>query len=336
MNALLSKLFQSLIDHGIALPFQRTLAQRMKLTDVQIHRIEKLVDAQGDFEAEQIRSGQKCFTDFPMQLARLPTIVQQASQEHFHRIEPTLGDSSLVRDVCTEFTLDQVRRSQNLSRTLQITHDLLEKDDSAAEDSSIESDWLYGWRDAAREVTNQQLRRLLARMLAEEIKYPHRYSIRTLNFLRMATTKELKTMQWLARFIISDKYFWLNTIEPPPSPNDLSLLVVASPTLPSMSTFSKLHELGVISFASDPLLSVYWHRNPAPEVTLDYFGRRFRVSGAGGEHKYGPPLQCLNEVGRELYQLFQAEMRLEPVPGYIEQMTEHFQSQASLRVEEIS
>ncbi|GJG88713.1 hypothetical protein tb265_38940 [Gemmatimonadetes bacterium T265] len=65
----------------------------------------------------------------------------------------------------------------------------------------VDSDWLYRWRDAASEVSQEELQRLWGRILAGEVRTPGAFSLRTLEFLRNISAEEAEKIAQLARFV---------------------------------------------------------------------------------------------------------------------------------------
>jgi hypothetical protein len=295
-------------------------------------RVRKLALAQATKESRQILGGTKNFSDFPLQLAGLPAIAA-VDQKRISRIEPTIDDSSAFQGLL-EGALDHLRRAKNVDATLCETHEFLSREAAAAPSSIVESDWLYKWREAAADVTKQEVRTLLARLLAGEIKQPGAFSFDTLNFLRKARSKDIATIKQLCPFVFNRRYFWISTSDIKPiAPEGRIFFVAPLPAAMSAQIFVDLIALGLMCPASDPALSMYWCNHPSPSLEIEYFGRKIRISGSATT-KIAPPVQSLTVLGEELVEIVSKELSLSPVDGYIERMIDEIRRRDKYVVEE--
>jgi hypothetical protein len=64
----------------------------------------------------------------------------------------------------------------------------------------VDPDWMVRWRDGAQDAVSVQLKRYWARLLAGEVLKPSTYSVRTMEFMRTISRRDLEMMNICARF----------------------------------------------------------------------------------------------------------------------------------------
>jgi hypothetical protein len=246
----------------------------------------------------------------------------------------------VLQDVVIESALDHLRNAKNVDAALSFAHDLLLRDASPAPTANIKSDWLFRWRTAAAEVSDHDVQALLSELLAGEIKQPGTYSYRTLSFLRTASSKELESIKGLYPYIFnrsafSRKLLWLSTTTTVKKVQEDRIYFTAPhPAAESIQTYVDLITLGVISPAGDAETAMHWYSESSPNMEIDYFGRRLRISKAT-ESKLPPPFQYLTGLGEELVNLVSRKLVLQPVEGYIESMIDEFNRYQQYILEEV-
>ena len=118
---------------------------------------------------------------------------------------PSCEERELIERTKYRLFQQEVNRQRNLE-------DILEKADAALSvDSSeqhseqeVDGDWFKQFTNYAQDITNEDLRTLWARILANEVKRPDTYSLRTLDFLRLLTKKEAEVIRSMAPFVLYD------------------------------------------------------------------------------------------------------------------------------------
>ena len=161
--------------------------------------------------------------------------------------------------------------------------------------TGVDPDWLVRWQDAAAGCVSIELKRLWARLLAGEVVRPGTYSVRTLEFLRLVSRRDLEMVSLCARFAFDGfiyrqpgRYF--------------------SATL-HLPLFETLEELGL-------LRGVYGR--PETWLLTSATGDRFRailpcqhraifIERGAGQDDLRFPVYRLTRFGREVLSLFPVE-----------------------------
>ena len=93
---------------------------------------------------------------------------------------------------------------ENLHTTLALAmEELARTPDDKVSDKAVDKDWFSRWRAEARLVTSDELRRMWARILVEEVKEPEAVSLKTLDVLKNLTKKDIQIFINVARFAIN-------------------------------------------------------------------------------------------------------------------------------------
>ena len=77
-------------------------------------------------------------------------------------------------------------------------------------EDEVNEDWIYRWRDAAGQVSSEDMQVLWGKVLAGEIRHPGAFSLRTLDFLRNLSPDEARLIERLAQFVVNDVWIGLN------------------------------------------------------------------------------------------------------------------------------
>lgn len=93
---------------------------------------------------------------------------------------------------------------ENLHTTLALAmEELARTPGDKVSDKAVDKDWFSRWRAEARLVTSDELRRMWARILVEEVKEPEAVSLRTFDILKNLTKKDIELFKKVARLHIN-------------------------------------------------------------------------------------------------------------------------------------
>lgn len=148
-------------------------------------------------------------------------------------------------------------KQKNIEQITAMSYELLE-DHAEVEDTPIDSDWLFRFINYIQDISNLEMQKIWARILAEEIVQPKSISIRTLSMLTQMTTREANLFQRIAPYIMQCKNGKNQNM-----PNDYFLLTDNTGLDMLGVTFSDillLDEIGIIS--SNLLISVGFYIEP--------------------------------------------------------------------------
>lgn len=94
---------------------------------------------------------------------------------------------AVLQSAGRRFLTEQVYRQQNLSRTVELA-----SLDSIADPKQTDKDWFLKWAHSAEEVSREDMRGILAKILAGEISRPNSFSARTIEVVRNLSQGELE------------------------------------------------------------------------------------------------------------------------------------------------
>lgn len=104
-------------------------------------------------------------------------------------------------------TVKEMERTINLEKILQKAEAEAEGvPDSAVSDSGPDMDWMARWRESAQDVTAEQVQLMWARVLAEEVKRPGSFSLRTLDFIRLVSAQEVALIERISPLVIGNTF----------------------------------------------------------------------------------------------------------------------------------
>lgn len=189
---LVIKLWETISEKSIGALVRPWQSRREGYAGLELKRAEVLTLAQAEREAQEIKSGLKSISDFPLKLefAKLDKI--SGAQP---RIEPSLDVNALIEDSNRRMAHENLRKEINVSRAVLHAEDTLLSDEQEPVEDKVDDDWLYRWRDYAGDVSSENMQRLWGRLLAGEVKSPGSYSLRCLEFIKNLSHKEAKLIE---------------------------------------------------------------------------------------------------------------------------------------------
>lgn len=206
-EGLLTKIWETIAERGIgglATPWQIRREGRAR-TDVRRDELLKL--AQAETDAADIRAGRK----------RLDERGRLALTTAHERKEPRLlpypdaphaqtEDQSICESVRKEIGARSIEMAVNLRRTVLEAETQAESTpDADVADEKVKPDWFERWKSHAQEVSDDQLQKMWAAVLAGEVKRPGTFGLRTMNFLHELSREEAELISLVATFAIDGK-----------------------------------------------------------------------------------------------------------------------------------
>jgi Protein of unknown function (DUF2806) len=142
--------------------------------------------------------------------------------------------------------LDHLQQEQDcrlLERAINLRATIAKAEEEAAstpdEDVSeepVDPDWFARWRVNAEEVRDDQMRRLWARILADEVQTPGRFSLHTLDFMRRLSKDDGALIEKVAPLVSGRDLFHGERIDPILTKKQLNV-----------ETLMELRDLGVLT-----------------------------------------------------------------------------------------
>lgn len=185
------KMWETLVEKGVGSLLQPWHTVRIGRAAAEVRREEMLLLAQAEKDAADLRAGRKTLSA-DGRLIGVDVIggVCSANDRSSDRIEPVIGLELAVAKVNASDAADKVRSEINISRAIICAEQELLDDAGLPPTETVEDDWLHVWKDYSSKVSAEGLQRLWGSVLAGEIKSPGKYSIRTLEFLKLLSKSE--------------------------------------------------------------------------------------------------------------------------------------------------
>ncbi len=294
---LLMKMWETLAERGIGGLLRPWQMRREGKASIELRKQELLQLAQAEADAAAIRSGQRRLglggeiipVAAPTEAAELKSLALEGPRE----------PQRLLLRAVTESTLaDATRREVNVAKAILFAEQDIEDSsraspsDKAPPSGPPDPDWLYRWRDAASEVSAEELQNLWGRVLAGEVKAPGSFSLRTLDFLRNISRPEAEAIELLSHYSLGEFIFR----------GDEELLNGQGM---NMGFLLALQDLGVISGVGGIGLNV-----TLSSLRPDVFERAFMVGNRVLVIKHADvvkelefPAYVVSRLGREVFKL---------------------------------
>ncbi|MCU7261146.1 MULTISPECIES: DUF2806 domain-containing protein [Pseudomonas] len=173
--------------------------RRVGEAELDLMRIGKLISAQAEREADEIRKGNKDISDFSRKIE-----FKKIAKSNYiaERLEPTIDAVHLIEGSYRRAAIDATRKEVNVAKSILYAEEVLVNDPQEPPADDVDDDWLYRWRDCSSEVSSSDMQRLWGRLLAGEVKSPGMYSLRCLDFLRNLSQAEAKLIEEISCFEI--------------------------------------------------------------------------------------------------------------------------------------
>ena len=193
-------------------------------------RRRQLSQAQIAKEVGEIAAGRKAFVKDGL-LGRRELTDVPSHQGAENTIPPHGTGPITPADFVLEGALARAERSlSNACKALRHTLAELDTDEVYGQppeiDDEVKEDWIYRWRDAAGEVSSEDMQVLWGKVLAGEIRHPGAFSLRTLDFLRNLSPDEAKLIELLAQFAIDNQWIDFNAATEFGEPSGLNAAAV--------------------------------------------------------------------------------------------------------------
>lgn len=201
---LVTKLWETLAEKGLGSLLKPWQDVREGRARNEVRRDELLMLAQAEIDAVEIRAGRKRLRadGTLVTLTNFELDSSETNAQIGNRIDPILALPASIQAAAASSAAINTRSEINSTKAILYAEEQLASDPQAPPERDIEEDWLFAWRDYAGRVSAEDLQRLWGSVLAGEIKSPGKYSLRTLEFLKVLSKTESDVICKLARFSI--------------------------------------------------------------------------------------------------------------------------------------
>jgi hypothetical protein len=183
-------MWETTTEKGIGALFKPWIIRREGEATIETKRKELLILAQTEVDIGKIKRGEASLLLNDISNPKL--IHTTNSVDNDERVEPNFDIAKLVNDYNVLSSCEEIQKEVNITRALLHAEHALENDITDPSDDSIEDDWLYRWRDYARNTNSEKLQILWGNILAGEVKQPGAFSLRTLDFIKNLSQSEAR------------------------------------------------------------------------------------------------------------------------------------------------
>jgi len=204
---LVIKLWETITEKGIGSLLAPWQAIREGRARTEVRRQELLILAQAEKDAADVRAGRKQLrNDGVLMLTyNVEESGDGATRLIDGRVEPTIGLPLALKAAVRHAAVNEARIELNSAKAVFYAEEQLINDPQTPPEQGVDEDWLFTWRDYAGQVSADDLQRLWGSVLAGEVKSPGKYSLRTLEFLKMLSKSEAELISKLASYVIDGR-----------------------------------------------------------------------------------------------------------------------------------
>lgn len=198
-------------------------------------------------------------------------------------------DNSLVGHNITNIISSELNKQENINNIVSKTIEILEQKKLEKTEVNIEKDWLNNYIECVKNVSDDEMQDIWAKILADETENEGSYSISTLNILKNMSKQDAMLYTKVAKcvFIWSGQFLLLN-VDKCKHIYDISLLDIMT-----------LDDLGLINDSGKTIN--YSSGNQFYTKTGFVFNHK-RIKNSGSM-----PIMTLTRAGRELKRFVQEE-----------------------------
>ena len=247
----------------------------------------------------------KVASDHP---SRWPSRVRkdaQASADAMITLASAEGEVSDIRSRTAErLARQEVRRQGNIENIVLHTAGLIQDRNIKASDPDPAEDWVAAFFEECKDVSDEDMRVLWARLLAGEIQTPGSFSLKSLATLRVISKHHAELFQVLANFLaqLGEKFMF-------PYVQNTTEEVLSREAGINYDQFLELEEFGLLHAGDIHVTAT--HQKP---LELLWDGKRYKIepNGHAPLASYdGLCVRPLTMVGTELYSLCSPTPNLE-------------------------
>lgn len=241
-------------------------------------------------------------------------------------------DGQLVRAKTTEElsrravfreSRDAIRQQENMERVIEIASYEIEQV-AESSDEPVDDDWIVRFFDIAKDISNEDMQRIWAKILASEVTTPRSFSLRTLETLRNISSTEAKMFQKIVPLVLhhGGTYFLLSANE------------VLNKYGTSFSDVLCLDECGLVNSSGTVSLNFQVTQNKAEFILSDK--STIAIMGyEDDEVKVSVGIHTLTKAGKELYAILSRSMNEEYMIDVAQHIFEMNRMQARTSVHEL-
>lgn len=283
---LLIKLWETIADKGIGSLLKPWQKRREGKAEIDVKRQELLSLAQTEVDANLIRLGKKQLLSNGS-IVEFENITQEAP--------PSLPHVANVAS--RNILVDAIRKEVNLSKIVLYAEEEIINEPKTPSDETVSDDWLFRWKDFASKVSDDQMQKLWAKILAGEIRSPGSSSYRLMDFIDKLNRDEVNDIVKVFSLTATNNNLIVRGVE-----SDVEFL---NNNGLQKSFFSKMSELGIVSQGSTGVVNVMTKLNLVEfnpfQISYNGFVVSIKNTAKVKEGNIMVMYYTLTELGRELF-----------------------------------
>ena len=191
-------------------------------------------------------------------------------------------------------------------------------------EETVDEDWILQFFENAQDVCDAEMQQLWGRLLAGEVASPQTFSKRTLQFLKIMDKQEAVAFVRYCGFAFAHSNGWHFVFD-----CDLTREEMAK-SFDNVDFTSHFANIGLVTPHE------LHHLSSLNDDTLTYFGKTYSVKAppkpTDGLYEHCYDHRSFTQTGQELRHIVDAK----PVPGYLEQLSQHLADELNLAISPIT
>jgi len=294
------KIWETLTEKGIGGLLTPWQIRREGRAQAEVRRDEELMLAQAERDAQDILAGRKVLDSrgklLPIEQGEptvnaLPSPEQEQTKSLVDKQDPS---PDLLRAAAAKFSAREVQRFVNLQRiAMHAEEQAHQLGNETVSEEPVDPDWLNRWRENAQDISEEDMQKIWARILTEEVKAPGSYSMGTLEFLRTLSKNDALKISAIGSYVIDrGQYIYRDQ----PLLDRKRILFSHLLEMQEMGIISGVEALGLTLSLGSTIQDKYTH------VVIAY-GKGLLIHRDAKEPALQLPVYRITKLGREILRL---------------------------------
>lgn len=196
---LIIKLWDTAFDKGLCALLRPYQIKREGLAKADVARLNALLLTQTEKDCQAIRDGGVKLIKRKSEYELVP---------EFEKDEPYIDIPNIYMAIEEDLISERLKENINIAKVLVKAEEILSTEDNTSSPDDIDADWLAKWKDAAKNISNEDVQLIWAKILAGEIVNPGYYSLRTIDFIRNISHREAVKIERLMPFVFKEGFIY--------------------------------------------------------------------------------------------------------------------------------
>lgn len=243
--------------------------------------IRKMADARA-YEIKAISMELRNNIDIPIEYNGTEVVINN------YDFEPILKRAS------NRLAFQEVCKQENIESVIENAFEEL-KDKEVESYEKIDKDWMLRFINSVEDISNEDMQKLWAKILAGEVVKPNSFSLRTLEVLRSINKNEAELFSRLCNVVLNKSFVYCN--------NEIIQKYGIT-----YNDILRLDECGLVN--SDSLLQLNIKLSEIPKIIIDY-EKHILLAESSDDITLQVPQYPLTEAGKNLYIITNGQISFE-------------------------